>query len=109
MVLALGLGLSVLAAIGQIDWNLRSLITRDLPARAPAFFFVDIQNDQLDGLPRPRRRHARASPTVETAPMLRGIITRINGRPAREVAGRALGAERRPRRHLRRHPAARAR
>jgi putative ABC transport system permease protein len=86
VVVALGLGLSVLAAVGQIDWNLRSLVTRDLPARAPAYFFVDIQNDQLDGF----LARARAQPGVtdiETAPMLRGIITRINGRPAREVAG----------------------
>ena len=109
MVLSLGLGLSVLAAIGQIDWNLRSLITRDLPARAPAYFFVDIQNDQLDGFLDARRRRARASTEVETAPMLRGIITRINGRPAARGRRPALGAERRPRHHLRRHPAARAR
>jgi putative ABC transport system permease protein len=84
--IALGLGLSVLAAIGQIDWNLRSLVTRDLPARAPAYFFVDIQNDQLGGF----LARAGAQPGVtdiETAPMLRGIITRINGRPAREAAG----------------------
>lgn len=86
VVLSLGLGLSVLAAIGQIDWNLRSALTRDLPERAPAYFFVDIQNDQLAGF----LEGSRAEPgvtAVETAPMLRGIITRINGRPAREVVG----------------------
>ena len=86
VVLSLGLGLSVLAAVGQIDWNLRNLVTRDLPERAPAFFFVDIQNDQLEGF----LERAEAVPgveAIETAPMLRGIITRINGRPAREVAG----------------------
>lgn len=86
VVLSLGLGLSVLAAVGQIDWNLRNLITADLPDRAPAYFFVDIQNDQLDGF----RAAALAEPgvdEVESAPMLRGIITRINGRPAAEAAG----------------------
>ena len=86
VMLALGLGLSVLAAIGQIDANLRALVTRDLPDRAPAFFFVDIQNDQLPGF----LDIARATPGVtdiETAPMLRGLLTRINGRPALEVAG----------------------
>jgi putative ABC transport system permease protein len=85
-VLALGLGLGVLAAVGQIDSNLRGLVARDLPARAPAFFFVDIQNDQLAGF----RARAAATPgvgAIEPAPMLRGVITRINGRPAREVAG----------------------
>ncbi len=86
VVLALGLGLSVLAAVGQVDWNLRNLVSRDLPERAPAFFFVDIQNDQLEGF----LARAEAVPgveAIETAPMLRGIITRINGEPAREVAG----------------------
>jgi putative ABC transport system permease protein len=86
VVLSLGLGLSVLAAVGQIDWNLRSAIARDLPQRAPTYFVVDIQNDQLQGF----RDRLAADPGVErvdTAPMLRGIITRINGRPAAEVAG----------------------
>ena len=36
VILSLGLGLSVLAAVGQIDWNLRRAIATDLPTRAPA-------------------------------------------------------------------------
>jgi putative ABC transport system permease protein len=86
VVMALGLGLSVLAAVGQVDWNLRNLITADLPERAPAYFFVDIQNDQLAGF----LDRAGAEPGVEeieTAPMLRGVITRVNGAPAREAVG----------------------
>lgn len=86
VVLSLGLGLSVLAAVGQIDWNLRQAIATDLPTRAPAFFFIDIQPDQLG----PFLTLVKANPAVtevETAPMLRGVITQINGRPAREVAG----------------------
>ncbi len=86
VVLALGLGLSVLATVGQIDWNLRHLVTSELPERAPAYFFVDIQNDQLAGF-LDRARDTPGVGEVETAPMLRGIITRINDRPAREVAG----------------------
>ncbi|MGB0499160.1 MAG: ABC transporter permease, partial [Rubricella sp.] len=86
VVLSLGLGLTVLAAVGQIDSNLRSAIERDLPQVAPSYFFVDIQNSQLDGF----LDRAEGDPgvaRVDTAPMLRGIITRINGEPAREVAG----------------------
>jgi putative ABC transport system permease protein len=86
VVMSLGLGLTVLAAVGQIDWNLRSLITADLPERAPAYFFVDIQNDQLPQFVATARRTAGVT-DVETAPMLRGVITRINGRPARDVVG----------------------
>jgi putative ABC transport system permease protein len=86
VVLSLGLGLTVLAAVGQIDTNLRGAIARDLPAVAPSYFIVDIQNDQMPQF----REILDADPaieTVESAPMLRGIITRINGRPAAEVAG----------------------
>ncbi len=86
VVMSLGLGLSVLAAVGQIDGNLRRMIAADLPERAPAFFFVDIQNDQLEAF----REIAAGVPGVEeieTAPMLRGVIARVNGRPAREAVG----------------------
>jgi putative ABC transport system permease protein len=84
VILSLGLGLSVLAAVGQIDWNLRSAIATDLPTRAPAFFFVDIQPDQLEGF-LDRVTNDPAVTEVETAPMLRGVVNQINGRPAREV------------------------
>lgn len=86
VILSLGLGLTVLAAVGQIEANLRGAIARDLPERAPSYFFVDIQPDQL-GPFRARLAGDPAVGEVATAPMLRGIITRINGRPAREVAG----------------------
>jgi putative ABC transport system permease protein len=84
VVLSLGLGLSVLAAVGQIDWNLRASIQQDLPDRAPAFFFVDIQPDQIE----PFLARMQADPEVEkvdSAPMLRAVVTQINGRPASEV------------------------
>ena len=84
VVLSLGLGLAVLAAVGQIDWNLRNVINSELPEKAPAYFFVDVQNDQLDGF----LERARAFPGVErvdTAPMLRGVITKLDGVPAREA------------------------
>ncbi len=86
VILSLGLGLSVLAAIGQIDSNLRASIDRDLPERAPSYFFVDIQPDQIDGFLN-RLTTDTAVSKVENAPMLRGVITRINGRPAEEVVG----------------------
>ncbi len=86
VILSLGLGLSVLAAVGQIDSNLRGAIERDLPQEAPAYFFVDIQNDQIEGFLARLDRDPGVS-KVENAPMLRGVITQINGRPAREVAG----------------------
>ncbi|TCP62298.1 putative ABC transport system permease protein [Rhodovulum bhavnagarense] len=86
VVLSLGLGLSILAAVGQIDANLRSAISQELPEVAPSYFVVDIQPHQLDGV-LDRLEGDPGVSKVQTAPMLRGIITRINGQPAREVAG----------------------
>ncbi len=85
VMLALGLGLSVLAAVGQIDGNLRRAIAADLPERAPSFFFVDLQKDQMEWF-LDRLKDDPGVSRVDHAPMLRGIISRINDRPAREVA-----------------------
>jgi len=84
VVLSLGLGLAVLAAVGQIDGNMRGSIADELPERAPSYFFVDIQPDQIDSF----RTRLDTNPQVsryEAAPMLRGILTQINGVPARDV------------------------
>lgn len=86
VILALGIGLSVLAAVGQIDSNLRGAIARELPDLAPSFFVVDIQPGQLDAY-RARVENDPSVSRVQSAPMLRGVISKINGRPASEVAG----------------------
>jgi putative ABC transport system permease protein len=86
VVLSLGLGLSVLAAVGQIDGNLRQAIAGNLPSIAPSYFFVDIQKDQIEGYTE-RLENDPAVSRVDSAPMMRGVVTKINGRPAIEVAG----------------------
>jgi putative ABC transport system permease protein len=85
VVLSLGLGLAVLAAVGQIDGNLRRAIQSDLPDIAPSYFFVDIQPDQIAGF-RDRLATDPAVSRVDSAPMLRGIITQINGIAANDFA-----------------------
>ena len=44
VVMGIGLGLTVLATVGQIDSNLRNSIVNSIPERAPSFFFIDIQS-----------------------------------------------------------------
>ena len=84
IVLALGLGLGVLATIVQVDANMQSLLRNQLPKDAPAFFFVDIQSDQLPGF---RQAVAQQDGTgeISTAPMLRGVLTHLNEVPAAEA------------------------
>lgn len=86
VILSLGLGLSVLASVGQIDGNLRQAISGNLPDVAPSYFFVDIQKNQIDGYT-DRLANDPAVSRIDSAPMLRGVATEINGRPAPEVAG----------------------
>ncbi|MCL4675611.1 MAG: drug:proton antiporter, partial [Pararhodobacter sp.] len=83
VVLSLGLGLTVLATVGQIDANLRSAISAELPERAPSYFFLDIQPDQIDAFTAQLRATTGVG-DIDTAPQLRGVIAQINGRPARE-------------------------
>ncbi len=86
VMLSLGLGLTVLATIGQIADNLNRSIVQDIPEVAPSYFVIDVQNAQFDDFV----ALVGSQPGVtelETAPMLRGIISRINGVPAMEAAG----------------------
>lgn len=84
VVLSLGLGLTVLATVGQIDANLRNAIAGDLPDRAPSYFFIDIQNAQLEGF-LDRLRNDPGASDIQTAPQLRGVVVAINDRPASEL------------------------
>ncbi len=84
VVLSLGLGLTVLVAVALIENNLTRQITEELPAEAPAFFFIDIQADQIE----PFTALVSTSPGVQDTqqvPMLRGRITAIDGVPAAEA------------------------
>lgn len=62
----------------MIDGNLRRNLTGTLSEKAPNFFFVDIQRDQLDDFRQIIAREAPQGQVVEV-PMLRGRITAFNG------------------------------
>lgn len=84
VVLSLGLGLSMLVTVATIEGNLSRQISEELPQDAPAFFFVDIQPQQI----MPFQEIVDTTPGVERSeqvPMLRGRITAINGVPAAEA------------------------
>jgi len=84
VVLSLGIGLSVMSALGLVEGNLALEIEDRLAEHAPADFFIDIQTDQLAGF----EEIVRAVPGASfgQVPMLRGRITRLNGKPVDEAA-----------------------
>ena len=86
VILSIGIGLSVLSSIGQISGNIRAAIQQDLPDVAPSYFFIDIQKSQMPEF----RQIMEANKDVtsfDEAPMIRGIISKINGISAKEFAG----------------------
>jgi putative ABC transport system permease protein len=82
--LSLGIGLTVLAAVALVEGNLSREVQTRLPAEAPAFFFIDIQPDQLAGF----AEIVRATPGArfDQVPMMRGRLTKLNGTPVEEAS-----------------------
>ena len=84
VVLSLGLGLSVLVTITQIDGNLRQQFLASLPDRAPSFFFIDIPSSQASRFAAFLKQIEPQS-TVEDVPMLRGRIVAARGVRAEDL------------------------
>ena len=84
IVTSLGLGLTVLVAVASIEGNLRHEIEQTLPDRAPGFFFIDIQPDQVAGF-EAAVRGVDGVDEIRRTPILRGRITRIAGVPVEKA------------------------
>ncbi|MBC8267205.1 MAG: FtsX-like permease family protein, partial [Rhodospirillaceae bacterium] len=83
--LSLGLGLAVLVSVSVIQGNLSRQISERLPEQAPAFFFIDIQPDQVEAFDQAVTGVEGTSGFLRV-PSLRGRITAIKGVPVGEVA-----------------------
>jgi putative ABC transport system permease protein len=78
VVLSLGLGLTLLVTLALVDGNLRNQIGGSLAERAPNFFFVDIQNGEIEQFSRLVESLAPEGKLVGV-PMLRGRVMALNG------------------------------
>jgi putative ABC transport system permease protein len=78
VVISLGLGIALLVTVLEIDGNLRQQFTAALPAKAPSFYFLDIQSSQAERFDAFVHDNAPAA-TLERVPMLRGRIVRARG------------------------------
>jgi len=78
VVLSLGIGLTVLVAVALVEANMTRQVKETMPADAPAFFFIDIQPNQVA----PFEETVHAVPgagAIERVPHLRGRIVKLNG------------------------------
>ncbi len=85
VVMSIGAGLSVLIAVALLDTNLSRQIADRIPERAPAFFFIDIQPDQVRPFEEIVARTDGAD-LLQRMPNLRGRLALIDGTPVDEAA-----------------------
>lgn len=84
VVLSLGAGLSVLVAVALADASLVRELEERLPTQSPDYFVLDVTKDaylpigELIGREIPGAK-------LDEAPMLRGRIVELNGRPVEEI------------------------
>jgi putative ABC transport system permease protein len=84
VIIAFGLGLSVLVAISVSESNLGRQIDQRVAEDAPAWFFIDIQPNQIDEF-ESLTRSIDGITRVAKTPMLRGRVVKINGVPAAAI------------------------
>ena len=84
VILSLGLGLTVLVAIALIEGNLARQVDEEMPRNAPGFYALDIQGGQVDAFTETARAVDGVN-EVNTVPMLRGRILRVNGTRVAEM------------------------
>jgi putative ABC transport system permease protein len=83
LITALGLGLATLATVALIEANLRQQLSASLPAKAPSFFFIDIQNEQLERFE--KIAQAQGASDLRQVPSLRARIVALDGVPVDKV------------------------
>ncbi|MFC3692766.1 ABC transporter permease [Chenggangzhangella methanolivorans] len=83
VVLSLGLGLVLLVTLTLIDASIRQQLTRELPQRAPAFFFLDIPGSEKDAFAK-LVQQKEPDAKLDMVPMLRGSFSTIRGEPLSE-------------------------
>ena len=84
IVISLGLGLTVLVAVGLIQRGLARDIEQTLPQQAPSFYFIDIQPAQLPSFVQDVGTYPSAQ-DFSSVPMLRGAVSRVNDVPSDQV------------------------
>lgn len=76
VILALGVGLTLFVTLALTDQTISQELSSGIPDRAPAFFFLDVRNEELPAFKDAVGKFAGVK-KVDNAPMLRGRISKI--------------------------------
>jgi putative ABC transport system permease protein len=80
VLVSLGVAVMLIVAVALLEQSLRAELNDRGPERSPAFFFIDIQPDQVAPFTRLVTDRARQAP--ELTPVVRSRLASINGAPA---------------------------
>lgn len=83
IIFSLGLGMTALVMIALVQANLNDMVSDTIPAEAPAFFFLDIQPQQVAAFEKTLAGFTDLR--IDRSPTLRGRITAIAGVAAAEA------------------------
>ena len=86
VLVTLGLAVMLVVAVALLEGGIRAALSGPSAARAPAFFFIDIQRDQASGFTRIVTERTGAAPTL--LPVVRARLAAVNGAPLPRDAGR---------------------
>lgn len=84
VVLSLGLGLTLFVGLSLIEGNLEQELESQVPKKAPAFFFLDIQANDIDAF-KTVALSVDGTTDLRAVPSLRGRVTAINGTNPEEL------------------------
>jgi putative ABC transport system permease protein len=84
VIMALGLGLTLFVTLALTDQTISAELKSGIPDKAPAFFFVDVQNTELDQF-RASLKQQEGVTEITNAPMLRGRISKVKGVSSEKV------------------------
>jgi len=84
VVISLGAGLSLLVTVALVDRAVIAELTEHLPESSPNYFILDLKRDESEAFQTLVRREV-AEARIDQAPMLRGRIMQVAGRPAEQV------------------------
>ncbi len=84
VIMALGLGLTLFVTLALTDQTISTELKSGIPEQAPAFFFLDVKNTELDQF-RANLKMQDGVRTITNAPMLRGRIAKVKNVAAEKV------------------------
>jgi putative ABC transport system permease protein len=84
IILALGLGLTLFVTLALTDRTISTELRAGIPENAPAFFFLDVRNDELSAFKDAAQKETGVT-AINNAPMMRGRIIKVKGIDAEKV------------------------